>query len=169
MGPGFPTPASHDRPLPGLDRGPRPYTAGPGKVGHQVHSLLFPGFQGKVWGSELWPHLKNESSETARQNCASEKVGLQEMELEIRHCCSEVNKRWCSCLVYSKFFLTLVSICFSPIRQQKRGGMSSVLQCVWIKEAVSSRKMQRRQILNMTSSCSYLYYTKSPVPSSSIP
>ena len=81
MGPGFPTSASHHRPLPGLDRGPRPYTARPGKIRHQVHSLLFPSVKGEVHFDLV---LKVKALKPPGRTVTEKKVGWNKMELEIR-------------------------------------------------------------------------------------
>lgn len=81
MGTGFPTPASHHRPLLGLDRRPRPYSARPGKVGHQVDSLLFSSIQGEV---DFDFTLKAKAVKPPGRTMTAKKIGWNKMELEIR-------------------------------------------------------------------------------------
>ena len=81
MGTGFPTPASHHRPLPGLDRRPRPYTARPGKVRHQVHGLLFSSIQGEVDFDFI---LKVKALKPPGRTMTAKKIGWNKTELEIR-------------------------------------------------------------------------------------
>ena len=81
MGTGFPPPASHHRPLPGLDRRPGPYPARPGKVRHQVHSLLFSSIQGEVDFDFI---RKVKALKPPGRSTTAKKIGWNKTELEIR-------------------------------------------------------------------------------------